>query len=335
MLPVGLSSYAFNVMMGGGQGAEGAAFTPWTVDDLIDQAAGWGLASVELPLRAYQDRPGALEQSRRRLQERGLTCSIADAGIARTEAVTAALPLAAALGASALRVVLSNILCGDRARLNGGWRAYLEEMADQLRAARPVAQEYGITIAVENHQDIDSREMVWLCEYVGTDVCAVCLDIANPLAVAEDIEEFTRRVGPHIRNVHLKDYRIYPSPQGYRLARCGLGQGALDWPRLFALLDEVAPTCTKHIELGAVQARHVLFLEDSFWPDYLPRPLTSLLPVLRLRESQGRLAGEDWQTPHERGESLEARRRFELEEMEESVRYLKTILPNVANGAQR
>jgi 3-oxoisoapionate decarboxylase len=332
VLPVGLSSYSFNVTMGYGRQGGSASFTPWTVDDLIDQAADWGLSSVELPLRPYADQPEAVARSRRRLAEHGLRCTTADAGIARTEAVASAIPLAAALGATVLRVTLSDILCGDRRRLNGGWRAYLEDMADQLRAARSVAQEHGITIAVENHQDVDSREMVWLCEYVGPDVCAVCLDIANPLAVAEDIVEFTRRVGPHIRNVHLKDYRIYPSPQGYRLVRCALGQGALDWPRLFALLDEVAPACTKHIELGAVQARHVLFLEDEFWPDYLPRPLLSLLPVLRLRETKGRPAGEDWQTPHERGESPEARRAFELAEMEESVRYLRTILPNGASA---
>ena len=331
MLPVGLSSYSFNVLMGSAQRAAGATFTPWSVDDLIDGAAAWGFSSVELPLRAYADRPDAVERSRRRLEEHGLQCSTVDAGIARIEALTDAIPLAAALGATVLRVTLSDILCGDRRRLNGGWRAYLEQMADQLRAARPVAQAHGITIAVENHQDIDSREMVWLCEYVGADVCAVCLDIANPLAVAEDVESFTRRVGPYIRNVHLKDYRLYPSPQGYRLARCALGLGALNWPGLFALLDEVAPTCTKHVELGAVQARHVLFLEDDYWPDYLPRPLQSLLPVLRLREAQGRPPGEDWQTPHERGESADARRSFELAEMEESVRYLGTILPKGAS----
>lgn len=332
MLPVGLSSYAFNVAMAHGPRPEGAAFVPWGVEDLIDRAAEWGLSSVELPYRPYEGNPDLLARSRRRLEERGLHCTVFDGGLAKTDLVTSLLPMAAALGASTLRVVLSNILCGDRRRLNGGWRAYLEEMADQLRAARSVAQEYGVTIAVENHQDIDSREMVWLCDYVGADVCGVCLDIANPLAVAEDIEDFSRRVGSLIRNVHLKDYRIYPSPQGFRLARCALGQGALDWPRLFAMLDEVAPTCAKHIELGAVQARHVCFLEDSYWPDYLPRPVTSLLPVLRLREAQGRPAGEDWRTPHERDESLEARRQFELAEMDESVRYLRTILPDGANA---
>ncbi|HEV7214226.1 MAG TPA: TIM barrel protein, partial [Chloroflexota bacterium] len=177
MLPVGLSSYSFNVTMGSGQQGEGGTFAPWTVDDLIDQAAGWGFSSVELPLRRYADQPAAVERSRRRLQERGLRCTTADAGIAHTAAVTDAIPLAAALGATALRVTLSDILCGDRRRLNGGWRAYLEQMADELRAARGVALDHGVTIAVENHQDIDSRELVWLCEHVGTDVCAVCLDI--------------------------------------------------------------------------------------------------------------------------------------------------------------
>ena len=335
MLPVGLSSYSFNVAMGyGGPPAGDGEAAPWTVDDLIEQAARWGFCSVELPVRAYQAAPdplAAARASRQLLAARGLRC-LADTGIARRDAVEAALPIAAALGAPMLRVTLSDILCGDRSRLQGGWRAYLEEMAGELQAARPAAEAQGIAIGVENHQDIDSRELVWLCREVGPDVCGVCLDIANPLAVAEDVEEFTRRVGPYLRNVHLKDYRLYATPEGYRLARCPLGQGALDWPRLFALLDELAPGCPKHVELGAVQARHVRFLEDRFWPDYLPRPLTSLLPVLRLREAVGRPAREDWRTPHEREAPRAERRRYELDELEESVRYLRAILPEGARA---
>lgn len=332
MLPVGLSTYGFNVVMGySRREAAPADCPPWTIDDFIRAAADWGLSSVELPTRLYEGNPAAVAQSKRLIAEHGLRC-VADTGLAQTETIATAAPIAAALGASVLRVVLSNILCGDRARLNGGWRAYLEGMAEQLRAARPIAEQHGLIIAVENHQDVDSQELAWLCDYVGADRCGVCLDIANPLAVAEDIAAFTRRVGPYIRNVHLKDYKIYASPEGYRLARCALGQGVLDWPRLFAVLDEVAPGCPKHIELGAVQARHVQFLEDKFWPDYLPRPVTSLLPVLRLREAAGRPTGEDWRTPHEREEERERCRQFELDEMEESIRYLRSWLPEATRA---
>ncbi|MCL4544289.1 MAG: sugar phosphate isomerase/epimerase [Chloroflexi bacterium] len=324
MLPVGLSSYSFNVVMGYARRDEVSGTEPWSADDLIGHAASWGFSSVELPVRAYA---GNLEHARaagQRLRAVGLGV-VADTGIATAATITEALPIAQALGATLLRVTLSNILCGERRRLNGGWDAYLKSMASELHSIASASRDAGITIGVENHQDIDSTELAWLCEFVGPAVCGVCLDIANPLAVGEDIDAFTRRVAPYVRNVHLKDYRLFPSPQGYRLARCALGAGVLDWPHLFALLDEVAPACTKHVELGAAQARHIPLFEDSWWTDYKPRSVTTLLPVLRLREAQAHLAHADWRTPHERGAPVGECREFELAEMHASVAYLQTL----------
>lgn len=323
MLPVGLSTYSFNVMMGYRQAESGIDGKPWSIEDFVGQAVAWGFSSVELPVRAFTSIEHA-QQMAQYLAAHHLGV-VADTGIATSEAITAALPIAQALGASILRVTLSNILCGERRELNGGWRAYLETMAEQLRIAAPRCADAGIAIAIENHQDVDSVELLWLCDYVGSESCGVCLDIANPLAVGEDVVSFTQRIGAYLRNVHLKDYRLFSSPQGYRLARCPLGDGVLDWPRLFSLLEAIAPNCPKHVELGAVQARHIQLFEESWWNDYEPRLTTSLLPILRLREERGQPADADWRTPHERGEPSEVCRNFELAEMERSIAYLQSL----------
>jgi hypothetical protein len=183
-----------------------------------------------------------------------------------------------------------------------------------------------VSIAVENHQDITSGELVTLCQAVDSPWVGVTLDSVNPLAVAEDQLAFAATIMPHLKNVHLKDYRIYPTPQGYRLVRCPIGGGVLPTPALLDLIAREAPRATISIELGALFARHVQFLEDDFWPGYPPRQVEDILPVLRLREREARPADEDWRTPWERQEDAEALSAYESREMEQSVQYLRTLV---------
>ena len=67
------------------------------------------------------------------------------------------------------------------------------------------------------------RELADLCAEVGSESVGVTLDAVNPLAVAEEPLEYARALGPLIKHVHLKDYRIYATPEGFRLVRCPLG----------------------------------------------------------------------------------------------------------------
>jgi sugar phosphate isomerase/epimerase len=73
-------------------------------------------------------------------------------------------------------------------------------------------EETGVAIALENHQDLTSDELVALCEDVGSPQSGVNLDVANPLAVGEEPLAFARRGMPYLKNVHLKDYRLYCTP---------------------------------------------------------------------------------------------------------------------------
>ena len=106
---------------------------------------------------------------------------------------------------------------GDRRPLAGSWQLFLEEALAALREATKVAEHYGISLAVENHQDLASEELLWLCESIGSPHFGITLDTGNPLATAEHPLDFFRSVAPHVKNVHLKDYWIYLSEEGYRL----------------------------------------------------------------------------------------------------------------------
>ncbi len=320
-MPVGVCAYSFN--------------TGHDASELMDMADEHGLSGVEFPPDdCLPDlSPASLARARTRAEENGLFV-VADGGQVEGEMLRRLIPAAAGLGASTLRVVMSGVLGGDRRPLSGRWNAHLASCRDILREVLPLAEEHGVTIAVENHSDATSHDMRWLCEELDSAQIGITLDVGNVLAVCEEPFGYTKRILPYLRHVHLKDYTIHPSDEGYRIARCSLGSGVVDYPGLLSLIDgyrdQPGPAdqpggITKTIELGAIYARHVRMLMDDYWAEYPDRDIRDTLPFLRLYWSHVRPVGEDWRTPREKDESTEALKAYETREFEESVAYLKEI----------
>ncbi|MFH1571620.1 MAG: sugar phosphate isomerase/epimerase, partial [Gemmatimonadota bacterium] len=128
-----------------------------------------------------------------------------------------------------------------------------------------------------------------------------------------------------LRHVHLKDYAVHPTPSGYRLVRCALGSGVVDWPSLLPLIERQAPQVEACIELGAATARHIRLYEGDYWGTYAPRPLAGVIEALRDLHRAARPAGEEWRTPHERGAAPGARAAYELQQLDASVAYLRRL----------
>jgi sugar phosphate isomerase/epimerase len=299
---------------------------------LMDRAAAVGLRGVEFPpedsLPAAT--PEELDRVRAYAANRGLGI-VADGGVIEEAALRRWIPQAAALGAPVLRVIVSRVLGGNRRQMGGGWGAHLEKARDALRAVRPLAEAHNVTIAVENHQDIASDELVRLCQEVGGRHIGITLDTGSALAVAESPLAFARRVGPFVRNVHLKDYHVFLSPTGYRLSTCAIGDGVVDFPTLFSFFAD-QPDLPMNIELGARQARHVELFEDSWWSDYPLRRVPDLLDALRAIAPRARRADEDYRIPHEREAPADELRAYELAEFDRSVAYLKRITTGASAG---
>jgi hypothetical protein len=131
-------------------------------------------------------------------------------------------------------------------------------------------------------------------------------------------------VAPFVKNVHLKDYWVWISEEGYRLVRCPLGQGLVDFPAMLDILAAAAPQATFAIELAALQARHIRVLADDFWPDYPPRTSAQLAAALRVVHANARPGG-DWRTPFEREEPVEAIVSYEERQLEQSLAYIRTL----------
>lgn len=326
MIRIGLSALSFSYRCGIiGRGTSRMISRPTDVEALMSLASRAGLQTIEFPFSLLPDLdPARLARIKARLAVFGLI-PILDSDVANRTTLEQHIPAAAALGARVLRVLVSDVIEGARSMLTGGWEAQLQHVITTLQQIRPLAEAHHVILAIENHQDATSEDLLRICHEVGGDYIGVTLDPINAITVAEEPLNITRALGPYIRNIHLTDYLVYPSEQGYRIVRCALGEGGMNFRSFFELVNSIAPQATCQIELTAHNARHIRLLTEEWWEEYGPRDIRRVLPALRLMAQNLRTADEDWRTPWERGADELAITHYEDQQFAASVAYLRTI----------
>jgi sugar phosphate isomerase/epimerase len=309
---------------------------PASLQVLVDAAVRLNLSGVEFPLAAivpsfdgkFVATSGADAGLLEKVQAGGLTL-IADYGsiVAQDAAhLQSYLKTASTAGATTVRATLSHLLCGDRRGLDGGWPAYFEALLQRLRDVLPLAEDLGIVLAVENHQDVTSADLIDL--YLGSGesrAFGVTLDTGNPLAVAEDPVEFAERIGSLIRHVHLKDYTLHLAPNGYRLARCAAGDGVVDFPAILKIVRGNGQPILPSVEIAAQATRTIPVLESTWWEQHRPEQVRHLIATLRLVWERGQAQEAPYSSAWERGESTEAVVREEWDLVERSLDYFARL----------
>ncbi len=188
------------------------------------------------------------------------------------------------------------MLCGDRDAFGAArWAQLIAEIRAGLGRLAPAAAAHGITVAMENHQDFGSAELVAFCEEAGDNV-GITFDTGNAFPVAESPLAFARTAAPRIRHVHLKDYRVQFTDEGYRLVRCAIGDGAVPFREIFDILLADGRTLTASLEPGALEARHVRLFTPDWWRGYAPKDARALAETLQRRAGQPAAGGR--RLPH-------------------------------------
>ncbi len=322
----GVAAYSFPCGCGFVHGdGRPALVTPLDAAGMIALATEHRLSGVEMPLAGMlPDLNGpTIDRLREALEQRGLGL-VVDTGVVEIEQLRMLLPLAARAGAKVVRATLSTVLEGERGKLAGGWPAHVEEIGRRLATLRADLERHDLTLGLENHQDATSDDLLALCA-IGGERVGVTFDVVNPLAVGEEPFRFAQKLGSKIVNIHLKDYQVHATASGYRLARCALGEGVIDWAAMRALLREAAPAATYHIELAALFARHIRIFEEDWLAGFPPQHALELGPALAMLAENTRPAGEPWQSPWERGASVEETAAWEREQFVRSVAHLRGL----------
>lgn len=242
------------------------------------------------------------------------------------ETLDQAIRCTGALGATLIRLHLTPVLEGARAAWGARWEAMVAHARETLDREAPKVAAAGLRLAIENHQDFGSEELLAIAERLGGHA-GIVLDTGNAFAVGEDPIAFTRRAAPRITHVHLKDYVAQFTDEGYRLVRCAIGDGAVPLREMLKVLME-APrerSLTASLEPGALDARHVRVFARDWWQGYPPRDpeeVAAMIARLRRRELPG---DADARTPWERHAPPAEIVAYERDHLLRSVSFARTL----------
>ena len=273
-------------------------------------ARGRGASAVQMSLGT---RPDAESAAIRKAAEaagvhvEGIISPPADArtGLDR---FTAELATARACGVTIVRTVMLGGRRYETFDKAADYAAFANRSAEMLKRAEPVARTVGVKLAVENHKDFRTDELIDLLRGVSSEYVGVCVDTGNSIALLEDPPATIASLAPFALTVHLKDMGVEESSDGFRLSEVPLGQGLLDLKTIVSTLRKGNPRVRFQLEMITRDPLSIPCLTDKYWATLGRVPGQDLARTLALVRKSAR------KTPLPRVSGLTPKEQVEAEE---------------------
>jgi sugar phosphate isomerase/epimerase len=201
---------------------------------------------------------------------------------AETDRFAAELRTAKACGVSVVRVVLLDSRRYETFDSVDAFRAFAEECDQRLRLAKPVAERHGVQLAVENHKDWRSEDLLKIIRRADSPNIGVCLDTGNSIALLEEPHEVVEALAPVTMTTHFKDMAVAEYPQGFLLSEVPLGTGFLDLARMLKLLTNQRREIRLNLEMITRDPLRVPCLAPKYWTTFADLPARHLAAALEL-----------------------------------------------------
>jgi 3-oxoisoapionate decarboxylase len=182
------------------------------------------------------------------------------------ELLTLGVRVATALGSPVVNCRIGNF--ADRST-PGGIEARMAELIHALRSVRTRAQDAGLKFAVENHAaDLRTEEMVQVIQEAGADTTGVMLDPGNALWAMDDPMRQLEQLGRYVACTSVRDYMVWPSPEGATFQWTAVGEGLMDVPAYVATMARLCPEVPLLVETISNSPRPIPYLRADHWKVY-------------------------------------------------------------------
>jgi sugar phosphate isomerase/epimerase len=138
-----------------------------------------------------------------------------------------------------------------------------------------------------------------------------------------------KKAGRLIGNVHLKDYRIQSTNNGYVMHRCALGKGIVDFDYLINTMHNQNHDIPFTIELGAMNGREAMINNELYWSHtkgVSEDEKNELISFIKSRVENDITISTLWERNGEPSDILES----ENAEVVESIEFIKNIIKKLA-----
>jgi sugar phosphate isomerase/epimerase len=256
---LGLHTYSLYLH---GIGQDWAGFRlPWerqlSTFDLFDLGCNLGLDGFHLDDgvlesldQGYLCEVKAAAKERTLYLEYNMSLDLGNFGIGLQHEVEEGLRTAHGIGADILKIGMDLPRPRPRAgsRFHPKVMPYLEETAKRLARAIPMACEWNIRLALENHCDSFSEEIMWVVNQVNHPFAGACIDTMNAWHMSEDPMNAIKNLAPIAFTNHFRDDRIEFCRDGFKVSGTAVGDGDIDMQQAYTIIRDQSPTCRINIE---------------------------------------------------------------------------------------
>jgi sugar phosphate isomerase/epimerase len=242
------------------------------IDGLVELVEKYGLGGIEIPIdRFYSvDKIDYAIDKIKQIQSK--KCSVfIDLESTNVEYISSLVPRLPDLSIFTLRIKMDQIgktIYGGNRYISSSFKQSVIEFKSQLKSLLPILRKYGVSLAIENHQDFHSSELLDLSRSISRELIGITWDIGNSVSVLQSPESFYIDTKDIIRNVHLKDYKVHKEESGISLRRCPLGEGYVDYVNIFKKLKANTKIINMSIELGAQSPRYCDINNNKYWEEF-------------------------------------------------------------------
>ena len=227
---LGLCSYAYRWSIAAKGHRPGK---PLTTKQFILKAMDHGLDGVQLCDHLdFMNLSDRSIRELRHLMESGGMYIETGAGTSEPGYLRKIIDVSQRLGSHILRVVLDIKRNDDPENLQN----QLARAIEGIGLCLDTAKQCEVKIALENHAQITSHELLFILRSLNDDFVGICLDTMNSIVLMENPLETARQLANQAITVHFKDFKIIPDPNGHRIIGVPLGEGNVDFQSILKII---------------------------------------------------------------------------------------------------
>jgi len=223
---------------------------PWgrqmTLFEMMDYVAELGLEGLHLDAKAfdemnapYYDRVKDYAAARDLYLEYNFALSSGNYDASVQQDIEAGIAVAHSIGADIAKIGMNITRPRPVAasKFHPDVKRQLEDVLSKVRRALPHVEKTGVKLALENHTDAFSEEVLWLLDQIDHPQIGACIDTVNALHVTENPITAIRNLAPRAFTNHFRDNQIIIEPWGFRLTGAAVGEGDLDMETAYGLIS--------------------------------------------------------------------------------------------------
>lgn len=225
---------------------------PKTIRDLVEQTGGYYEGELRLP--KDETDLAAFEAEVRQTREAGATVA---------------------------RAVFTNGRRYEAFQSMEAFQAFHEHAKRTLALIEPVLRKHQLKLAIENHKDHTTEELVGMMKAISSEWIGVLVDTGNNLALLEEPHGVIEALAPFALSVHLKDMAVQSADDGFLLSEVPLGTGMIELPRMIATLRKVNPRIVINLEMATRDPLRIPCLKEGYFTTLPGRKETHLTAAMQ------------------------------------------------------